>query len=93
MWYRVGSRNEHSGITGVSHLLEHMLFKGTKRYRVGEISRTLSINGARFNAGTSFDWTNYWETLSSDRLELAMQIESGPHGQQPDRRAPSSRLR
>lgn len=76
VWYRVGSRNEHTGITGVSHLLEHMLFKGTKRYQVGEIARTLSVNGARFNAATYLDWTYYWETLSSDRLELAMQIES-----------------
>jgi zinc protease len=76
VWYRAGSRNEHTGITGSSHLLEHMLFKGTKRYGVGEISRTLSINGARFNAGTYWDWTNYHETLASDRLELAIQIES-----------------
>src|SRR5687767_14960040 len=50
VWYRVGSRNEHTGITGSSHLLEHMLFKGTKEYRVGEISRTLFINGALSNA-------------------------------------------
>jgi zinc protease len=76
VWYKVGSRNEHTGITGCSHLLEHMLFKGTKRYAVGEISRTLSVNGARFNAQTSSDYTSYFETLSSDRLELAMQIES-----------------
>lgn len=76
VWYRVGSRNEHSGITGSSHLLEHMMFKGTKDYRVGEISRTLYINGALSNAGTYFDWTNYWATIAADRLELAMQIES-----------------
>jgi zinc protease len=76
VWYRVGSRNEHTGITGVSHLLEHMLFKGTKKYGLGEISRTLFVNGASFNASTYYDWTNYYETLASDRLELAMQIES-----------------
>jgi len=76
VWYKVGSRNEHTGITGVSHLLEHLLFKGTKKYGLGEISRTLFVNGASFNASTYYDWTNYYETLASDRLELAMQIEA-----------------
>jgi zinc protease len=76
VWYRAGSRNEHTGITGVSHLLEHMLFKGTRQYRVGEISRTLSLNGAAFNASTYYDWTNYYETIAADRLDLAMQIEA-----------------
>src|SRR5947209_19916957 len=50
VWYRVGSRNEHTGITGTSHLLEHMMFKGTKKYALGEIPRTLFVNGATFNA-------------------------------------------
>jgi zinc protease len=76
VWYRVGSRNEHTGITGVSHLLEHMLFKGTRRYRVGEIARTLFLNGAAFNASTYYDWTNYYATIAADRLELAMRIEA-----------------
>jgi zinc protease len=76
VWYRVGSRNEQTGITGTSHLLEHMLFKGTRKYRLGEISRTLFVNGATFNAGTYYDTTAYFETLSSDRLELAMEIEA-----------------
>ena len=76
VWYRVGSRNEHTGITGVSHLLEHMLFKGTRQYRLGEIARTLFLNGAAFNASTYYDWTNYYETIAADRLELAMRIEA-----------------
>jgi zinc protease len=76
VWYRVGSRNEHTGITGVSHLLEHMMFKGTRRYRVGEIARTLFLNGAASNASTYYDWTNYYATVASDRLELVMQIEA-----------------
>jgi zinc protease len=76
VWYRVGSRNEHTGITGVSHLLEHMLFKGTQQFRLGEIARTLSLSGASFNASTYYDWTNYYATLASDRLELAMRIEA-----------------
>jgi zinc protease len=76
VWYRVGSRNEHNGITGISHLLEHMMFKGTQRYRVGEIARTLFLNGASFNANTYYDWTSYYETLAADRLELAIELEA-----------------
>src|SRR5262249_54950221 len=75
-WYRVGSRNEYTGITGISHLLEHMMFKGTQQLRLGEIARTLFLNGASFNANTSNDWTSYYETLAADRLELAIRIEA-----------------
>jgi zinc protease len=76
VWYQVGSRNEHNGITGISHLLEHMMFKGTQRYRLGEIARTLFLNGASFNANTFYDWTSYFETLAADRLELAIELEA-----------------
>ncbi|MDF2440453.1 MAG: zinc protease, partial [Abditibacteriota bacterium] len=76
IWYKVGSANEQLGQSGMSHLLEHMLFKGTKTRKPGEISATLQQNGAEFNATTSFDRTNYYETLASDRLELAMQLEA-----------------
>lgn len=76
VWYRVGSRHESVGITGISHLLEHMMFKGTPRFGKGEIARNLQRIGASFNAGTSLDYTCYYETLKSDRLELAMEIES-----------------
>ncbi len=76
VWYKVGSRNETAGITGISHLLEHMMFKGTPTYGKGEIAKQLQKNGATFNAGTSLDYTNYYEVLASDRLELAMKIES-----------------
>ena len=76
VWYRVGSRNETAGITGISHLLEHMMFKGTPTYGKGEISKLLQKNGATFNAGTSLDYTVYFEVLASDRLELAMKIEA-----------------
>jgi zinc protease len=76
VWYRVGSRNEHTGITGISHLLEHMMFKGTQRYHAGEIARTLFLNGASFNANTFYDWTSYFETLAADRLELAIELEA-----------------
>jgi len=76
VWYKVGSRNESAGTTGISHLLEHMMFKGTPKYGKGEIARLLQRNGASFNAGTSIDYTNYYEVLASDRLELAMEIEA-----------------
>jgi zinc protease len=76
VWYKVGSRNENAGITGISHLLEHMMFKGTPRYGKGEISRTLQRHGASFNAGTSLDYTCYYEVLAKDRLEIAMDIEA-----------------
>jgi zinc protease len=76
VWYHVGSRNEHTGITGMSHLLEHMLFKGTRKLKLGEIARTFFLNGASFNASTYYDWTNYYATIAADRLELAMSIEA-----------------
>ncbi|MCC6443691.1 MAG: insulinase family protein [Armatimonadetes bacterium] len=76
VWYRVGSRNERPGITGISHLIEHMMFKGTPTLPKGEISRLLTKNGASFNAGTSNDFTFYYETLASDRLEMAVRIEA-----------------
>ena len=76
VYYKVGSVDEQMGETGMSHLMEHMMFKGTKTRGPGVISATLQNNGADFNASTSFDRTEYHETLASDRLELAMQIES-----------------
>ncbi|MFQ6096560.1 MAG: M16 family metallopeptidase [Armatimonadota bacterium] len=76
VWYEVGSRNEYVGVTGISHLLEHMMFKGTPTYPKGEIDRILKRLGARSNAFTSYDYTCYWETLSSEHLELAMKIEA-----------------
>ncbi|MBV9851964.1 MAG: insulinase family protein [Armatimonadetes bacterium] len=76
VYYKVGSVDEQVGQTGMSHLMEHMMFKGTRSRGPGVISSTLQNNGADFNASTSFDRTEYHETLASDRLELAMQIES-----------------
>ena len=76
VYYKVGSVDEEIGETGMSHLMEHMMFKGTKSRGPGVISATLQNNGADFNASTSFDRTEYHETLAADRLALAMQIES-----------------
>ena len=76
VWYKVGSRNEQLGKTGLSHLLEHMQFKGTKTLKKGEIDRLIRKNGGIGNGATGKDFTYYHETPSSDKLELAMRIES-----------------
>jgi zinc protease len=77
--YRVGSRNEAVGHTGATHLLEHMLFKGTPTFNKGrrtQIAATLQRVGADFNATTWYDRTNYFETVPSDTLELAVHLEA-----------------
>ncbi len=76
LFYRVGSRNETAGATGSAHLLEHMLFKGTKRFGKGQIMATLDAMGARWNATTFYDYTNYFETFPSDRLEEVLDLEA-----------------
>lgn len=77
--YKVGSRNEAVGHTGSTHLLEHMMFKGTPTFnkdRNTQIAATLQKIGADFNATTWYDRTNYFETVPSDQLELAIQLEA-----------------
>ncbi len=76
VWYRVGSRNEVPGITGVSHWVEHMMFKGTPTLSKGEIMRLINRNGGVDNAFTWTDFTAYFETLPSDRIDLSLRIES-----------------
>ena len=76
VWYRVGARNEQPGTTGLSHLLEHMMFKGTSRFGPGQFSRIVQKNGGRDNAFTSDDYTGYFETFASDRVELALELEA-----------------
>jgi zinc protease len=76
VWYRVGSRNERSGITGISHWVEHMLFKGTPAYPQGEFDKAIAREGGMFNGMTWIDFTTYFETLPSDRIDLALRIES-----------------
>jgi zinc protease len=76
IWYRVGGRNEIPGITGVSHWVEHMLFKGGKRFGKGEISKEISRRGGVLNAFTWIDCTAYFETLPSSEIDLALAIES-----------------
>lgn len=76
IWYRVGSRNEEVGQTGKSHFLEHMLFKGTDRFKKGAIDLLTLKNGGNNNAFTSHDFTAYYFNFASDRWEIALDIES-----------------
>jgi zinc protease len=76
IWYHVGARNEPLGRTGISHWVEHMLFKGTPDYQPGEIFRTINKFGGTLNGFTSLDFTAYFETLPNTQLELAVSIEA-----------------
>ena len=76
VWYKVGSRNEVMGRAGLSHMLEHMMFKGTAKYPKGSFSRLIRKNGGVDNAFTSQDFTAYFENLAADRVELALEMEA-----------------
>jgi len=76
VWYKVGSSYERDGITGVSHVLEHMMFKGTAKHGPGEFSRIIAENGGRENAFTSRDYTAYFQSLEKSRLPVAFELES-----------------
>jgi len=76
IWYRVGSRNEVPGITGISHWVEHMLFKGTPTLGKGEFSRLINRHGGSWNGFTWKDFTAYFETLPAEHLGLGLRIES-----------------
>jgi zinc protease len=76
VWYRVGSRNEHTGITGISHWVEHMLFKGTQMFPKGAAEKAIAREGGVFNGMTWYDFTTYLATLPTARIELALRIEA-----------------
>ena len=76
VWYRAGSMDEVSGTTGVAHMLEHMMFKGTKQVPVGEFSRTIARAGGRENAFTSRDYTAYYQQLHKSKLPVALELEA-----------------
>jgi len=76
VWYKVGASYEHSGITGVSHVLEHMMFKGTKKHAAGEFSRIIAENGGRENAFTGRDYTAYFQQLEKSRLKVSFEMEA-----------------
>ncbi len=76
VWYKVGGSYEHDGITGISHALEHMMFKGTEKFPSGEFSRIISENGGSDNAFTGPDYTAYFQTLEKSRLEISFKLEA-----------------
>lgn len=76
IWYRVGSRCEKPGITGISHWVEHMQFKGTPQFPNGVLDRVISRYGGIWNAFTYLDWTTYFETLPADKIEIALRLEA-----------------
>ncbi len=74
--YRVGSRNERTGQTGISHWVEHMMFKGTDAFPGGELDRMIDREGGSWNAQTFMDYTAYYETMPADRITLALELEA-----------------
>src|SRR5258707_747635 len=76
VWYRVGSRNEQRGATGIAHFLEHMMFKGTPKYGAKQFARLVEQNGGQDNAFTSQDVTSYYVNIASDRLDLVLDLEA-----------------
>lgn len=76
VWYRAGSADEQTGVSGVAHFLEHLLFKGTEKLAPGEFSEVVKANGGRDNAFTSFDYTAYFQRVAADRLGLMMEMEA-----------------
>lgn len=76
VWYRVGASYEHDGITGVSHALEHMMFKGTEKHPPGEFSRIVALRGGRENAFTGTDYTAYFQTWAAENVGLSFELEA-----------------
>ncbi|MEK7708341.1 MAG: pitrilysin family protein [Pseudomonadota bacterium] len=76
IWYKAGSIDELNGVTGVAHVLEHMMFKGTEKVPNGEFSKKIAAAGGRENAFTSYDYTAYYQQLHKRSLPMAMELES-----------------
>lgn len=76
VWYRVGSKDEPTGKTGISHWVEHMQFKGTPQFPASVLDKAISRAGGQWNAFTFFDWTTYYETMPADKIDLALRLES-----------------
>src|SRR5688572_27801024 len=75
VWYRVGSRDEVQGRTGVSHWVEHMQFKGTDQFPANVLDKSISREGGSWNAFTYIDWTAYFETMPADKIDLALRLD------------------
>jgi len=76
VWYKVGSSYEHDGITGISHVLEHMMFKGTDKVKPGDFSKLIKEQGGRDNAFTGRDYTAYFQILEKSRLPISLELEA-----------------
>jgi zinc protease len=76
VWYRVGSRNEHRGATGIAHFLEHLMFKGTPSHGPKQFARLVEQNGGQDNAFTSQDVTSYYVDIAADKLDLVIDLEA-----------------
>src|SRR5512135_2060553 len=75
LWYRVGSRDEVTGKTGISHWVEHMQFKGTPNFPAGSLDKRIAREGGSWNALTYLDWTTYYETMPAHTIDLALELE------------------
>lgn len=76
VWYRVGSRDEVNGKTGISHWTEHMQFKGTPHFPASILDKAISREGGTWNAFTYLDWTTYFETMPAEKIDLALRLEA-----------------
>jgi zinc protease len=76
VWYKVGSSYEPDGITGISHVLEHMMFKGTPKYGPGVFSRVVAEHGGEENAFTSYDYTGFYQLMEANKLPISLQLEA-----------------
>ena len=76
VWYRVGSKDESTGQTGISHWVEHMQFKGTPQFPASVLDKAISREGGQWNAFTFLDWTTYYETMPSSKIDLALRLEA-----------------
>lgn len=76
VWYGVGSRNEGVGLTGMSHFLEHMMFRGSPRFPDGRFDEVLALNGGTNNAFTTEDYTAYYESMAAGSIDFALELES-----------------
>ncbi len=76
IWYKVGSADETPGKSGIAHVFEHLMFKGTEEVPAGEFSKIVARNGGRDNAFTNYDYTAYFQNVAADRLELVMRLEA-----------------
>jgi zinc protease len=76
IWYRVGSKDEVTGRTGISHWVEHMQFKGTPQFPTNQLDKAISREGGHWNAFTYLDWTTYYETMPAEKIDLALRLEA-----------------